>query len=87
MTLSGPRVWRLLHFSGTVKLLLSPGKAGGLLRRNYFVIKSYGRAQGPAPTVATILDVGVGPCARPHGSIPELDLKKQNIIEAGKGFS
>jgi len=33
--LSGPRVWRLLHFAGTVKLLLSPGKAGGLPKRNY----------------------------------------------------
>ena len=31
-----------------------------------------GRAQGPAPTVATILDIGAGPCARLHGLIFEL---------------
>ncbi len=31
MTLTGSRVWRLLYYSGTVKLLLSPGKAGGYL--------------------------------------------------------
>jgi hypothetical protein len=30
VTLSGPRDWRLLYYSGTVKLLLSPRKAGGL---------------------------------------------------------
>jgi len=35
VTLSGPRGWRLLHFSGTVKLLESPGKAGGLPKGNY----------------------------------------------------
>jgi len=35
VTLSGTRAWRLLHYSGTVKLLLSPGKAGGLPKRNY----------------------------------------------------
>jgi hypothetical protein len=35
VSLSGPRVWRLLDFAGIAKLLLSPGKAGGLLRRNY----------------------------------------------------
>jgi hypothetical protein len=35
VTLSDPRVWRLLHFAGTVKLLLSPGKAGGLPKGNY----------------------------------------------------
>jgi hypothetical protein len=32
--LTGSRVWRLLYYSGTVKLLLSPGKAGGLPKRN-----------------------------------------------------
>ena len=36
MTLNGSRDWRLLHIAGTVKLLLSPGKAGGLPKRNYF---------------------------------------------------
>jgi putative transposase len=35
VTLSSPRVWRLLYFSGTVKLLLSPGKAWGLPKGNY----------------------------------------------------
>jgi hypothetical protein len=39
VTLSGPRDWRLLHISGTVKLLLSPGKAGGLPKENYFMKK------------------------------------------------
>ena len=32
MTLSGSRAWKLLLISGTVKLLLSPGKAGVYLR-------------------------------------------------------
>ena len=35
MTFSGPRDWRLPYFAGTVKLLGSPGKAGGLPNRNY----------------------------------------------------
>jgi len=35
VTLSGPRERRLLYYSGTVKLLLSPGKAGGLPNGNY----------------------------------------------------
>ena len=35
MTFSGPRDGRLLYFAGTVKLLLSPGKAGGLPKGNY----------------------------------------------------
>ncbi len=30
VTLTGPRSWRLLYFAGTVKLLVSPGKARGL---------------------------------------------------------
>jgi hypothetical protein len=37
VTLSSPRGRRLLYFSGTVKLLLSPGKAGGLPKGNYAV--------------------------------------------------
>ena len=35
MTLSGPRIRRLLYFAGIVKLLGSPGKAGGLPKGNY----------------------------------------------------
>ena len=35
MTLSGPRDWRLPYFAGIVKLLESPGKAGGLPNKNY----------------------------------------------------
>jgi hypothetical protein len=35
VTLTGPRPWRLLYFAGTVKLLLSPGRAGGLPKGNY----------------------------------------------------
>ena len=37
MTLNGSRDWRLLHIAGTVKLLLSPGKAGSLPKRNYSI--------------------------------------------------
>jgi hypothetical protein len=35
VTLSGPRIRRLLYFAGIVKLLGSPGKAGGLPKGNY----------------------------------------------------
>ena len=46
MTLSGPRVWRLRYYSGTVKLLLSPGKAGGLPYGNYGLGHLEGREEG-----------------------------------------
>jgi hypothetical protein len=34
VTLTGSRGGRLLYFAGTVKLLLSPGKAGGVPKGN-----------------------------------------------------
>ena len=51
MTLSGPRIRRLLHFAGIVKLLWSPGKAGGLPRGNYVGFKTKSRTEAPAGTV------------------------------------
>ena len=41
VTLSGPRIRRLLHFAGIVKLLGSPGKAGGLPKGNYFKLLKF----------------------------------------------
>jgi len=68
VTLSGPRFWRLLYFTGTVKPWESPGKAGGLPREIKARMKERGmlerkRAMDQGLVRALPPRFSIGPCA------------------------